>query len=86
MPVEPVADSGPVAAPGTVPAGTGAWVVLPTYNEVDNLRSIAADLGLGIDLYQPFRDFEGMPDALFARSLERADNPFPDASLADFGS
>ena len=42
MPVEPVADSGPVAAPGTVPAGTVAWVVLPTYNEVDNLRSIAA--------------------------------------------
>ena len=40
------------------------------------LRSIAADLGLGIDLYQPFRDFEGMPDALFARSLERAERKF----------
>ena len=24
---------------------------------------MAADLGLGIDLYQPFRDFEGVPDA-----------------------
>ena len=24
---------------------------------------MAADLGLGIDLYQPFRDFEGMPEA-----------------------
>src|SRR5213592_4502494 len=40
------------------------------------LRSIAADLGLGLDLYQPFRDFEGMPDALFARSLERAERKF----------
>ena len=30
------------------------------------LRAMAADLGLAIDLYQPFRDFEGMPDALFA--------------------
>lgn len=26
-----------------------------------DLRAVAADLGLGIDLYQPFRDFEGMP-------------------------
>ena len=25
--------------------------------------AMAADLGLAIDLYQPFRDFEGMPDA-----------------------
>jgi 4-hydroxyphenylpyruvate dioxygenase len=40
------------------------------------LRSIAADLGLGLDLYQPFRDFEGMPDELFSRSLERAERKF----------
>ena len=40
------------------------------------LRAMAADLGLGIDLYQPFRDFEGMPDAAFARSLDRAERKF----------
>jgi 4-hydroxyphenylpyruvate dioxygenase len=40
------------------------------------LRSMASDLGLSIDLYQPFRDFEGMPDAQFRRSLERAERKF----------
>ena len=40
------------------------------------LRAIADGLGLGIDLYQPFRDFEGMPEALFRRSLERAERKF----------
>jgi dolichol-phosphate mannosyltransferase len=42
MPDEPAADTGPGAAPGSVPAGTGAWVVLPTFNEADNLPPIAA--------------------------------------------
>lgn len=41
-----------------------------------DLRSMASDLGLGIDLYQPFRDFEGMPDAQFRRSLDRAERKF----------
>lgn len=41
-----------------------------------DLRSIASDLGLSIDLYQPFRDFEGMPDAQFQRSLDRAERKF----------
>ena len=40
------------------------------------LRGIVADLGLSIDLYQPFRDFEGMPEAQFRRSLERAERKF----------
>ncbi len=40
------------------------------------LRSITADLGLSIDLYQPFRDFEAMPEAQFRRSLERAERKF----------
>jgi len=40
------------------------------------IRSMAADLGLGIDLYQPFRDFEGVPDPLFQRNLERAERKF----------
>jgi 4-hydroxyphenylpyruvate dioxygenase len=37
---------------------------------------MAADLGSQIDLYQPFRDFEGMPDAEHARNLERAERKF----------
>ena len=40
------------------------------------LRALTADLGLAIDLYQPFRDFEGMPEALFRRSLDRAERKF----------
>ncbi len=39
-----------------------------------DVRQIARDLGLTIDLYQPFRDFEAMPDP--ARALERAERKF----------
>ena len=42
----------------------------------DELGRITADLGLSIGLYQPFRDFEGMPEAQFRRSLERAERKF----------
>jgi 4-hydroxyphenylpyruvate dioxygenase len=41
-----------------------------------DLRAVAADLGLGIDLYQPFRDFEGMPETQYKRSLDRAERKF----------
>ena len=40
------------------------------------LGRIAADLGLSIDLYQPFRDFEAMPEPQFRRSLDRAERKF----------
>lgn len=40
------------------------------------VRRICADLGLGIDLYQPFRDFEGMPDIAHRRNLDRAERKF----------
>jgi len=40
------------------------------------LRTMAEDLGLGIDLFQPFRDFEGMPDEAFRKSLDRAERKF----------
>ena len=40
------------------------------------VRAMVADLGLTIDLYQPFRDFEGMPEAQFQRSLDRAERKF----------
>ena len=42
----------------------------------NELRRIADDLGLGIDLYQPFRDFEGMPETQFRRNLDRAERKF----------
>lgn len=40
------------------------------------LGRLCADLGLSIDLYQPLRDVEGMPDAQFKRTLERAERKF----------
>ena len=41
-----------------------------------DLRTMAADRGLGIDLYQPFREFEGVSDAQFRRNLDRAERKF----------
>ena len=41
-----------------------------------DVRNIAADLGLGIDLFQPFRDFEGVSAAQLARNLDRAERKF----------
>ncbi|WP_341645513.1 bifunctional sugar phosphate isomerase/epimerase/4-hydroxyphenylpyruvate dioxygenase family protein [Thauera sp. SDU_THAU2] len=41
-----------------------------------DVRRMCDDLGLGIDLYQPFRDFEGVSDAQFKRSLDRVERKF----------
>jgi len=38
--------------------------------------ALAADLGLACELYQPFRDFEGMPDAVLQKNLDRAERKF----------
>jgi len=40
------------------------------------VRAMLADLGLACMLYQPFRDFEGMPDALRQRAFDRAERKF----------
>lgn len=40
------------------------------------VRQMAADLGLAIMLYQPFRDFEAMPRELLPRNLARAERKF----------
>jgi 4-hydroxyphenylpyruvate dioxygenase len=40
------------------------------------IRQRAADLGLRIELYQPFRDFEGVAAEVLARNLRRADSKF----------
>ncbi|MEU7486194.1 TIM barrel protein [Streptomyces sp. NPDC042319] len=42
----------------------------------EEVRLRAADLGLSIDLYQPFRDAEAGPDEVFARNLRRAERKF----------
>jgi 4-hydroxyphenylpyruvate dioxygenase len=41
-----------------------------------DVRRIAADLGIAIALYQPFRDFEAMPEPQRARNLDRAERKF----------
>lgn len=41
-----------------------------------DVRSRAADLGLSIDLYQPFRDIEALSEEDFARGLRRAEQKF----------
>ncbi|MEV0897589.1 TIM barrel protein [Actinoplanes sp. NPDC049802] len=40
------------------------------------IRRRCADLGLSIDLYQPFRDFEAVPGELLKANLERAERKF----------
>ncbi|MFD9737687.1 TIM barrel protein [Umezawaea sp. NPDC059074] len=40
------------------------------------VRRECADLGLSIDLYQPFRDFEAVPPDVLARNLRRAERKF----------
>ncbi len=40
------------------------------------VRRIAADLGLRILLFQPFRDFEAAPRARMAKNLDRAESKF----------
>lgn len=40
------------------------------------VRDICADLGLVIDMYQPFRDFDAVRPAQLARSLDRAERKF----------
>jgi 4-hydroxyphenylpyruvate dioxygenase len=42
----------------------------------EDVRKMAADLGLGLDLYQPFRDFDSVPADLLAANLRRADAKF----------
>lgn len=42
----------------------------------EEIRERAARLGLSLDLYQPFRDLEGVPPEQFARNLERLEAKF----------
>ena len=50
---------------------------LINFNETPRqVRLLASDLGLAIDLYQPFRDFEAVSDDAFRRNLDRAERKF----------
>jgi 4-hydroxyphenylpyruvate dioxygenase len=40
------------------------------------VRERCADLGLSVDLYQPFRDFEAVPPDVLAANLRRAEHKF----------
>ncbi|MGI5227936.1 bifunctional sugar phosphate isomerase/epimerase/4-hydroxyphenylpyruvate dioxygenase family protein [Actinoallomurus sp. CA-142502] len=42
----------------------------------EEIRARAADLGLSIDLFQPFRDFEAVPSDILGRNLRRAEHKF----------
>ncbi|GAB2747615.1 bifunctional sugar phosphate isomerase/epimerase/4-hydroxyphenylpyruvate dioxygenase family protein [Sinomonas soli] len=42
----------------------------------ERVRALAADLGLGLDLYQPFRDFDSVPEELYRANLRRAEAKF----------
>ena len=42
----------------------------------EDIRARCADLGLRIDLYQPMRDIEAVPEPEFARNLRRARHKF----------
>lgn len=41
-----------------------------------DVRRIAEDLGIGITIFQPFRDFEAMPAPQRARNMDRAERKF----------
>ncbi|MBP0465385.1 sugar phosphate isomerase/epimerase and 4-hydroxyphenylpyruvate domain-containing protein [Roseomonas sp. PWR1] len=40
------------------------------------VRAMCEDLGLAITIFQPFRDFEGMPEGLRVRAMDRAERKF----------
>src|SRR6266436_3198027 len=50
------------------------------------VRRYAADVGLTIDLFQPFRDFEGVPDEKLKRNLDRAERKFDLSAQLGAGS
>jgi 4-hydroxyphenylpyruvate dioxygenase len=42
----------------------------------EGIRAMAADLGIGITIFQPFRDFEAMPEPQRRRNMDRAERKF----------
>jgi 4-hydroxyphenylpyruvate dioxygenase len=52
----------------------------------EEIRSLAARLGLSLDLYQPLRDIEGVDEATFAENLRRAGATFATARRLGIGT
>lgn len=50
--------------------------LVAAYESPEEIRALCSRLGLRIDLFQPFRDFEGVGEALFADNLRRAEAKF----------
>ncbi|MCS0500323.1 sugar phosphate isomerase/epimerase and 4-hydroxyphenylpyruvate domain-containing protein [Protaetiibacter mangrovi] len=50
----------------------------------EEIRALCARLGLGIEMFQPFRDVEGVTDEVFADTLRRASAKF--ATMARLGA
>ncbi len=44
--------------------------------EPRDVRELIGQLGLGVSLFQPFFDFEAVPDDVFAKNLDRAERKF----------
>lgn len=42
----------------------------------ESIAQLARDLGISLDLYQPFRDFEGVDEAQLEKNLRRAETKF----------
>ncbi|WP_369797235.1 TIM barrel protein [Nesterenkonia sp. AN1] len=47
-----------------------------SYESPEEIRALCQRLGLRIDLFQPFRDFEGVSEELLAENLRRAEAKF----------
>lgn len=50
--------------------------LIAAYESPEEIRALCQRLGLTIDLFQPFRDVEGVVDDVFADNLRRADAKF----------
>ncbi|MFD1858381.1 sugar phosphate isomerase/epimerase and 4-hydroxyphenylpyruvate domain-containing protein [Aeromicrobium camelliae] len=50
--------------------------LVAAYESPEEIRALCDRLGLTVDLFQPFRDFEGVDEATFADNLRRAEAKF----------
>lgn len=50
--------------------------LVAAFESPEEIRALCARLGLSIDMYQPFRDFEGVTEDLLADNLRRAEAKF----------
>ena len=49
---------------------------IPMPEDTKEIKKIVYDYGLEISLFQPFRDFEGMPEPYRSRAFDRAKKKF----------